>query len=60
MVEAAETNSQVSAILHDDDVYDFYDGIARQYGPRIESGQYDRLIQSLREAKAYDLGEDFG
>lgn len=53
LVEAANENSQVGGIMGDDDVFDFYDGIARQYGPIIESAQWDRLSDMLKDAEGY-------
>ena len=37
--------------MEDDDVFEFYDGLARQYGPMIESELWDRLNERLKEAE---------
>lgn len=51
LVEAANSNSQIRAIMEDDDVFGFYDGLARQYASLIESSQWDRLADALKEAE---------
>ena len=52
MVEAAIDNDQVGGIMEDDDVFEFYNALAHQYGPTIESAQWDRLNARLKEAEA--------
>ncbi len=53
LVDAALSNSQIRAIMEDDDVFEFYDGVTRQYGPTMESGLFDRLNERLRDAEIY-------
>ena len=53
LVEAAHSNSQVRGIIEDDDVFEFYDSLARQYGSLMESDLWDRLNERLREAETY-------
>jgi len=53
LVSAADGNSQVRGIMQDDDVFEFYDNLARQYGSLMESDVYDRLNERLKDAEAY-------
>jgi predicted nucleic acid-binding protein len=53
LVEAANSNSQVRGIMEDDDVFEFYDSLARQYGSLIESALWDRLNDRLKDAEIY-------
>jgi predicted nucleic acid-binding protein len=51
LVEAAVSNSQIRGILADNDVFEFFEGVARQYGPTITSSQWDLLVEGLEEAE---------
>lgn len=51
LVAAANDNSQIRGIMEDDDVFEFYDQLARQYAAVIVSDQWDRLIARLKEAE---------
>lgn len=51
IVGAAIDNSQVGGIMEDDDVFEFYDGFAREHGPTMESELWDRLNARLKEAE---------
>lgn len=53
LLDAAIDNSQVGGIMEDDDVFKFYDGLARQYGALIASDQWDRLNDRLKDAEIY-------
>jgi hypothetical protein len=37
--------------MEDDDVFEFYDGLARQYGSLMESDLWDRLNERLKDAE---------
>jgi predicted nucleic acid-binding protein len=51
IVGAGIDNSQVRGIMEDDDVFEFYDGLARQYGLVMESALWERLNERLKEAE---------
>jgi predicted nucleic acid-binding protein len=53
LIDAAIDNSQVGGIMEDDDVFEFYDGLSRQYGALIASDQWDRLNDRLKDAEIY-------
>ncbi len=53
LVEAAHSNSQVRGIMQDDDVFEFYDNLARQYGSLMEPDVSDRLNERLKDAETY-------
>jgi predicted nucleic acid-binding protein len=52
LANAAEDNSQIRGIMQDDDVFEFYDNLLRQYGPTMESHLFDRLAERLEDAAA--------
>jgi hypothetical protein len=53
LVAAANDNSQVRGIMEDDDVFEFYDALARQYGSSMASDQWDKLNDRLRDGEAF-------
>ena len=55
IVGAGIDNSQVRGIMGDDDVFEFYDGLARQYGDVVESDLWQRFIERLKEAETERL-----
>jgi hypothetical protein len=49
IVDAALTNSQVSWILGDQDVYEFMTKFAAEYKDKMDEDGYGNLMESLKE-----------
>jgi predicted nucleic acid-binding protein len=53
LVEAADNNSQIRGIMQDDDVFVFYQDLARRYGSVMESHLWEQLVEQLEDAEIY-------